>query len=98
VKFDSEYELQRHLHDSGVARAGDQAKRTSGRRARIIEPVGIIELGMVEGVEEFAPILERLGFADYEVLRKRQVKVVDARPVEEIPAGVPDLSEGFLGE
>ena len=94
----SEDELQRHLHDSGISRAGDKAKGADGRRPRIEKPVRIVELSVVEGVEEFSPVLERLGLREIEVLHERQAKVVDAGTVEEIPTGVANVSQRLGAE
>jgi hypothetical protein len=59
-----ENKLQRHLHDSGISRAGDKAEGAEGRRARIEKPIRIVELSVIESVEEFSTVLERLGLPD----------------------------------
>jgi hypothetical protein len=48
--------LQRHLHDSGISRAGDKAEGPEGQGARIDKPIRIVELSVIESVEEFSTV------------------------------------------
>ena len=53
---------------------------------------------MVKGVEELTAELERLGLRQLNVLVKGEVPVIEARPVEELPVGGPELAQGLPGE
>ena len=84
----SKDKFQSHLPDAGRTCTGDDPKGSTKEVA-----CGVHKLGMVKGVEELTAELERLGLRQPNVLVKGEVPVIEARPVEELPAGVAERSD-----
>src|SRR5215467_6408262 len=71
---------------------GSQAyTETVGRREI---RAGIRKLGCVKDVEHLSPELNRLAFADPEILEQRKVKVVSGRALQKI---APHIAESAIG-
>ena len=58
-------------------------------------PRGIVELGVIERVEQVYAKLQLEVFTDGGVFIEREVRVVDARPVEEVPPCIAERPHCF---
>ena len=75
-------ELERKLHNSRRIRCRDQSERGA-----IDIAVGLTELCMVEGIEEFRAPFQVDSFLDGRIFQQRDVPVIQSRRGEKSPPG-----------
>ena len=83
--------LQSDLPDTRIAGAGNKSEATS----RINRPIGILELGVIENVEEFSPKFKIHALVNRRVLVKSDVPIVQSGAVEKSSIGVAYLPNGL---
>jgi hypothetical protein len=84
-------ELRANLPDSRIAGPGDDSKVPAADVS-----ARIIELGVVENIEEFAPNLEGHRFSDGGPLRQPEIGIAETRAMKEPPVGRPEGSESCV--
>ena len=86
--------LQCDLPDTRISGAGNKSEATS----RINRPIGILELGVIENVEEFSPKFKIHALVNRRVLVKSDVPIVQSGAVEKPSIGVAYLPNGLRGK
>src|SRR6266550_2707065 len=84
----SPQDLQAHLSDPRIARAGDRSKIAAAEIS-----VWAVELRVIEHVEELRAKLHGNLFGDPGVLVQRYVGIVEARPMEEHSVGIAEAPQ-----
>ena len=79
-----------------IGRGAAAAERTNRRIIQtksILTAVRVSKVRMVENIEELDAALQPHGFSKVEILRQREIEILEAGVLEHVPAHVSELAE-----